>query len=282
MNGLRMTRQSFRLAAFLAAALGVGGALLGATPAKAAPQILGLVASNGLPTPLRCQAGSCTGSLASFCLQEARNAPSAGSDYRLAPGTHLTLLAATSGGRSLRLPANELLGIQSRLGFTAVKVSLPEAKLLALGLDPRRLVSLAVEIGPGATLLPIAAADDPNPQTPDEVAHASGPLRQLAARTFDQPGETTDAARLIGILADRLPAEAQASIALDELWRQVAEAAAGRTSAAGLAAAGRIVEGCRHAVMTPDSFVLGVCLDMREADLLATLNRRFWDQAGGS
>jgi hypothetical protein len=278
MKGLRMARQPLRLAAFLTAL----GGLLAATPAGAAPQILGLVASNGLPTPLRCEGGTCTGSLASFCLQEARNAPITGSGYRLAAGTRLTLLAATADGRRLSLPANELLGIQSRLGFTTVKVSLPETRLRAQGLDPQQLVSLALEVGPGATLLPVAAAGDPNPQTAEEVAHASGPLRQLAARTFDQPGEATDAARLIGLVVDRLPAAAQAPVALDELWRQVASAAAGRTSVAGLAAAGRAVEACRRTVMTPDSFVLGVCLDMHEADLLATLNRRFWEQAGGS
>ena len=50
-----------------------------ATPrAEAAPQILGLVASNGLPVPMRCEAGDCTALLASFCLQEARDAPEDG------------------------------------------------------------------------------------------------------------------------------------------------------------------------------------------------------------
>jgi hypothetical protein len=243
---------------------------------------LGLVASNGLPTPLRCQDGSCTGSLASFCLQEARNAPVTGSDYRLAAGTRLTLLAATADGRKLSLPAGGLLGVHSRLGFTTVKVSLPEAKLRALGLDPARLVSLAIEVGPGATLLPVTAADDPNPQAPEEVAHARGPLRQLAARTFDRPSAATDALRLIGLVVDQLPAEGQAPVALDAVWHQVASAAAGRASAAGFAAAGAIVTACRRTTMTADSFVLGVCLDMHRADLLATLNRRFWNEAGGS
>ena len=48
--------------------------------AEAAPQILGLVASNGMPTPLHCQDGLCTGLLASFCLQEARSGPENGTD----------------------------------------------------------------------------------------------------------------------------------------------------------------------------------------------------------
>jgi len=42
--------------------------------AEAAPQFLGLVASDGLPTPMRCRDGACTALLASFCLQQARDA----------------------------------------------------------------------------------------------------------------------------------------------------------------------------------------------------------------
>jgi len=272
-----MTIRSHWLAAILAA---VAAALAG--PAVAAPQILGLVASNGLPTPLSCQNGSCSGSLASFCLQAARDAPITGSFYRLVGGGQLTLLATTADGRRLALPAADLLAFRSRRGFTSIEVSLPAPLLAGRGLDPRRLVSLALDIGPGATLLPVAAADDRDPQTPTEVAQASGPLRGLAAGIFDQPGEMADAARLVGLLVDQLPAEARARVHLDGLWQQVADAAAGKVGSAGLAAAGRIVDACRRSVITPDSFALGVCLDMQQAGLLATLNRSFWDQAGGS
>jgi hypothetical protein len=53
--------------------------------AEAAPQILGLVASDGLPTPMRCRDGACTALLASFCLQQARDAPADGQDYMPGP-----------------------------------------------------------------------------------------------------------------------------------------------------------------------------------------------------
>jgi hypothetical protein len=266
---------------WLAAILTAFAAML-AGPAVAAPQILGLVASSGLPTPLRCQDGSCSGSLASFCLQAARDAPLSGSFYRLAAGARLTLLATTADGRRLALPAADLLAFRSRHGFTTIEVSLPAPRLADLGLDLRRLTSLAVDVGPEATLLPVAAADDRDPQSPAEVAQASGPLRRLAAGIFDQPGEAVDAARLVGLVVDQLPAEAEAPVALDGVWRQVAGAAAGKVGSAGLAAAGRVVDACRRSVITQDSFALGVCLDMQEAGLMATLNRRFWDEAGGS
>src|SRR5215470_15743874 len=87
--------------------------LAGGGAAQAAPQILGIVASNGLPTPLSCSDGYCSAYLASFCLQEARYAPNSGSEYHLAPGGRLTLLARLAGGRSIRLHGAGLLTIRT-------------------------------------------------------------------------------------------------------------------------------------------------------------------------
>ena len=96
--------------------------IFAAEPAAAASQVLGLVASNGLPTPLRCQDGICTGHFSAFCLQEQRPAPSANSEYRLAPTGGLTLVVSTVDGGSLRLPADDLLTIRTRIGFTSVRI----------------------------------------------------------------------------------------------------------------------------------------------------------------
>ena len=87
--------------------------LLLAGQVQAAPQILGIVASNGLPTPLHCADGYCSAYLASFCLQEARYAPNSGSEYRLAPGGSMTILASTPGGAVLRLPGEGLVAVRS-------------------------------------------------------------------------------------------------------------------------------------------------------------------------
>jgi hypothetical protein len=101
--------------------------------AEAAPQILGLVASNGMPTPLDCQGGVCAGYLASFCLQEARDAPTGGQEYTLAPAGGVAVIATRPDGQRLRLPANDLLTLRLHSGFSIVRVSLPQAKLDALG-----------------------------------------------------------------------------------------------------------------------------------------------------
>jgi hypothetical protein len=46
--------------------------------------------------------------------------------------------------------------------------------------------------------------------------------------------------------------------------------------------AARMIDDCERVVAAPDSFAVAACLDLRQAGLLATLNRRFWDAAGGS
>jgi hypothetical protein len=55
---------SFRSAVILAAF-----AFAVPATAQAAPQILGVIASNGHATPLDCTAGDCTAQLSAFCLQ---------------------------------------------------------------------------------------------------------------------------------------------------------------------------------------------------------------------
>ena len=76
---------------------------LPAAHAEAATQILGLVASNGVPTPLRCEDGVCRGFFNSFCLQQERPAPALDSKYQLVPGAGLTVVARRADGSVIRL-----------------------------------------------------------------------------------------------------------------------------------------------------------------------------------
>jgi hypothetical protein len=250
--------------------------------AEAAPQILGLLASNGIPTPLHCRDGDCTGYFASFCLQEARDAPSTGQEYKLAPGGALMLIATQLDGRRLKLRANDLLTIRLRSGFSSVRISLPEARLNALGIGMFGANSLAVEVEPETTILPVVALDDPDPQSPQEITQAFGPLRHLAAKIFDGSGEIPDTARLVGLLINALPPEDDPGpVGLDALFRQVvASVGSGRFGSEGFAAAESIVEGCQP--FPPTSIALGFCLESRQNGLLATLNSEFWDTVGGS
>lgn len=251
--------------------------LFAGTLAEAAPQILGIVASNGLPTPLHCAKGFCSAYLASFCLQEARYAPNSGSEYSLAPGGRLTLVAKLQDGRMVRLPGETLLAIRTRSGFSTLSVSVPESTLARIGAH-----EAVIEVGPGTTVVPKAYAGDPHPQSADEIATATGPMRDLASGTFDRPGEEADAARLVELVINRAAAQSDAAPALANLWGDVVvQASRSGISKAGVEAAGGIVAECASWTAGAGGFTGRVCLEMRQAELMSNLNRRFWDQAAG-
>ena len=267
----------FILSIAIAAALAAG---LSAQPAAAASQVLGLVASNGLPTPLRCQDGTCSGHFSAFCLQEQRPAPSANSEYGLAPGGSLTLIATLADGRTLRLPGNDLLTIRTRIGFTSVRMSLPEEKLKMLG-----AVAVAVEVAPMTSILPRAVANDPDPLTAEEIALATGPMRRSAAQPFEKPGEAADAARVSSMMINLLPEdEPQTAAGRDALWNQAIALSAGNRSLTpvGVDDARRIYSNCEISVASKSSFNLRSCLEIHHADLMAQTNRAFWASSGGS
>jgi hypothetical protein len=247
--------------------------------AEAASQVLGLVASNGLPTPLQCQDGTCSAHLSSFCLQQARPAPSADSEYELAPGGKLTLIATLADGRQIRLPGERLVSLHTMIGFTSVRISLPEVSLKKLG-----AVSVAVDVGPLTAVIPSPIAGDPNPQTTEEIAYATGPMRRLAQGSFEQRGAGADAARLSSLLINALPGEEpQTKEGRDALLAQVlAQPGAQSLSAAGVVEARQMYNSCEISVASKSAFNLRSCMELRHADLMAVTNRSFWDRTGGS
>ena len=78
-------------------AVGVAAAafMIGIGPAAAAPQILGIVASNGV-LPLSCDASGCHADLSTFCLQQPRANPDLGQRYQLAEANSVTLVGTKS------------------------------------------------------------------------------------------------------------------------------------------------------------------------------------------
>jgi hypothetical protein len=246
--------------------------------AGAAPQVLGLVASNGVPTPLTCVGTECSAHFSTFCLQEARPAPSQGQPYAIAEGGELRLVIRTADGRSMSLPGNEHLKVSTLIGFTSVRISVPAETLRALG-----ATQVAVEVGPEVSLVPQAVANDPDPQMPEEVALATGPMRELAGRTFETPGPSSDAARVTNALINALPDSAQEQeAARDGLWeRTVDETMLASLTPDGRVAAERIYQGCRISVESHSAFTMRGCLELRHADLMAATNHKFWEESGG-
>ncbi len=259
-------------------AVGLAGAVsFAGSGALAAPQVLGLVASNGVPTPLDCSGAECMAHFSAFCLQQNRPAPSHGDPYVVAPGGRLTLIATTRTGETLRLPGDRYLEIRSQIGFTSVRMTLAKAKLAELG-----ATSVAVEVGPSVSLLPVATAGDPNPQSDDEIALATGAMRQAAGRTFEQPGLASDAARITAVLINALPRQEESAAQRNGLWVAMAAspAVAGAT-ADGRTAAQQIYEACKLSVESRSTFSMRNCLELRQADLLAQTNHAFWKENAG-
>jgi hypothetical protein len=224
--------------------------------------------------------GTCSGHFSAFCLQEQRPAPSADSEYRLAPGSALTLIASFADGHTARLPAGDLLTIRTRIGFTSVRISLAEEKLEALG-----AVSVAVEVAPLTSILPRPIAGDPDPLSAQEIALATGPMRRAAELPFEKPGETADAERISSLIVNLLPEdEPQSTAGREAVWnRALALASAGGApSPAGIEDAHRIYSGCELSIASLTSFNLRTCMEIHHADLMAETNRGFWNSIGGS
>jgi hypothetical protein len=263
-----------------AAAILIGLLALATVPAEAAPQALGVVASDGIATPLLCDgSGECSARISAFCLQETRDAPSQGTAYRLADTGAMTLRITRHDGSSFRLAANGYVRIESQLGFTAVKVSLPQNVVAALD-----AAAIAVEVAPNASLLPVETAGDPDPQTAEEIALATGPMRAAAASIFEAPGPTADAARLTTLMINALPQTHDEDLALaDRLWDEtVTPQVRAALSPAGIAAAEQLYDGCKLAVESHTRLSMRECLALRHADLMVTSNRLFWQETGGS
>lgn len=268
-----MSVRSALFAASAAAAFAFSG-----SSALAAPQVLGLVAGNGVPTPLTCDGFACSAHFSAFCLQQNRPAPARGDSYTVAPGGELTLVVTTAGGKTLRLPGHEHLTIQSDIGFTSVTVALPQAELAELGAS-----AVAVEVGPTVSLLPVTTAGDPNPQEADEIALATGPMRLAASRSFEVPGRASDAARITSLLINALPQDgSETSEARDGLWVAMLDRPAVATATPdGVDAAARIYEGCKISVESRSTYSMRNCLELRHADLLAETNHEFWRDSAG-
>jgi hypothetical protein len=263
--------------AILVAVLALPALLVGR--AEAAPQLLGLVASSGMPTPLHCQGGVCGGFFSSFCLQQYRPAPLINTEYRLAPQGGLTLLLRRADATQWRVPAEGLVAIRSEIDFSSVTISLPEARLKAWG-----AVSAAIDVAPLTSILPVPVAGDPTPQGADEIALATGKLRQLAEKSFDDRGAARDEARLATLLVNSLPGAAPTTAAgRTAVWNQALALAAGRNlDPAAVANASAMYKACGVTADLKGEVDLKLCLQLRQTDLMSHFNRDFWDSTGGS
>jgi hypothetical protein len=241
--------------------------------AQAAPQILGVVASHG-PIPLNCSDDGCRADLSTFCLQQSRGNPVRGQAYVPAEGADIVLRGIDGLGRNVLLTATPYVEFATDRGFTAIEVTLPPEKLTDLG-----LFEIAVDIGAGVSLVPVAAANDRDLQTADEIALATGAFREKGAELFDRIGETGDAIRLANQMINALPAHARS---LGESDSHVLEAAlatgTGQASTVeGIGLARLIYANCQKKVDLSHHFKnMRSCLESAHDQLVANMNADLW------
>jgi hypothetical protein len=180
------------IAAFFALAVGY------ADGAAAAPQVLALLSTDG-PVPLACKDGLCQATLSALCLQKDRQPPASGQLYDPARAEHLSLVVTDAKGRTRHVPAQGLR-IESERTFVAVRFVLPESTLAEWG-----GVKVALAVSKGSTLVPRAVANDVNPQTPADIAHAVTVLREQAGLVEDAGDARGNFARMAARFANVLP-----------------------------------------------------------------------------
>jgi hypothetical protein len=250
---------------------------LAAGGAQAAPQVLGIVASNG-PVPLACDDGGCHVDLSSFCLQQPRQNPPPGQAYLPLEGADIVLVGRNAAGDMVRVPAAPYLDFRSDRGFTAIEATLSPDKLAALGLQ-----DLAIEIGENVSLLPAEAVGDRDPQTKDEIALATGAVRTKGAEFFDNTGESGDAIRLANRMINALPAHGHSVSDADGhvLEAAIATSAGQAADSKGIELARGMYATCQQKVdVTHHIENMRVCLEGTHDRLVVNTNIDFWNSLG--
>jgi hypothetical protein len=260
--------------------LALGASLmLGAPGTAAAPQLLGLVASNDAPTRLDCSGGECSAYIGSFCMQPTRDAPSRGTPYEVAGGS-LTLRLAMADGSERTLDAAPYVQIHAHNQYSAVRVVLPSSGVAAMG-----AVSASIEVGRNVTVAPVPQSGDLEPQLPEEIALAVGPLREAGALAFDRPGRLADATRIVARLINDLPKVGgeETRAIRDGLWQGEADHAdLAMATPEGRQLARSVYDGCLADLATQRMPTLRTCLSLRHGELMREANRSYWDLIGGS
>lgn len=248
-------------------------ATLGIGPVQAAPQALGLVATNG-PVGLTCAGADCSAELTTFCLQPDRFAPHRGNRYEPVNADAIGLVGTRADGRQVALDAAALLRFESARNHLAVRVSLSRQQIADFG-----LTRVDIVVGERVALLPVAVPGDPNPHSAGEIAVLTGPLRGLGSQVVDSDTGRMQAARVTNRMINLLPPDGKADVTgSDALWEQAVRDA-GRQALT--PAARKKADGaygfCRFAIETGVRSELRSCLQTQHDGFMKPLNADYWD-----
>ena len=245
--------------------------VLSAHPAAAAPQILALVASNGIATPLTCQNGTCEAELSSFCLQQTRATPTLGTVYHAVAPADLTLSVEKADGTVRRVPFGDRLSLTAKRGSTSVKASLAQSAVAGFG-----NAKLSILVAKRVSLIPEAVPGAKNPLSKPEIALAPSSLRAVGSRVVDRGARRIAAARatnqLINAISD--PAQAETAAGRKDVWDRITAYKA--PFGIGNFWANQTIKGCAS---RPAGTPMRQCLREWHDFLMRDLNDDYWDHA---
>ena len=174
--------------------LSIAGLLIfgtGAPVAVAAPQVLALVPTDQA-IPLHCDGQTCSTRVSTFCLQRWRPSPEAGVRYVATGGEGLRLIGIGTDGAIRPLGHDLNASIIATFGSSAVEIEVSQKSLAAAGVEHAML-----RVGDGVSLVPVALPGDANPQSDQDIALATGPLRDAADFILRRNGESIAVASLV-------------------------------------------------------------------------------------
>lgn len=207
-----------RIIAALATAVAVSG------PAAAVPQILGLVATHA-PVPLTCEDGMCSAQFSGFCMQADRRIPNSGRAYRPGPGTKFTLSVTDEDGKRHEVAITHAADIVSIRAFHAVKISVPESAVKALGGS-----APALSVAERSAAVPVKNGEELKPLGEAEIARVTGMQRQVVDARLPPNSAEAVAVATLNRLINAMPAGADAlldglldddSMASGDVWQKL-------------------------------------------------------------
>lgn len=245
--------------------------------AMAAPQVLAVL-STGNGAAMECEGDTCKASLSTYCLQRDRESPFEGTVYHAANPERYTLVLDFADGTEKILDIGEQLSFVSTRGFKAVSASISRDLILDHGALGARLI-VAAE----ASLIPEADPDDLNPLTEDDIALATGPLRNLGARVLDDRADA-EVARTLGTMVRAVPEwQGWAQLTTEELAVKISVIASQeKVSVEGQERIQREFDSCEAVYDAHKTYSVGYCLLQRHDEVLLDLNKRYWETQAGS
>ena len=255
----------------------IGAALLfGTTLARAAPQALGLIATNE-PVPLSCDGRKCSGYFTSFCLQMARTQPKPQTPYRPAENTELVLHVTDKSGKTFDLPGRKFLKFSAR---TSTGVDISVDRTLLKSYAPQ---SVAISVPALSSLVPVPKKGDLYPQVPNELWLSTTQHRKVAIRFHDQ-GPRYELAALTAMLINATPRGYDVTARLREkIWQQVTSTdAILEFDPASVSDVRSTYERCGNNVDNSRRRTMRGCLEISHIYLQLHTNKDFWTAVNGA